>query len=396
MTICPGGLTQAKSGIAAFVNYGSSAAGLLSLVPRLSALAPAAYVLSGVSIATSVLCGSEPPAMPTFTQAEINDLINNNFFDTNYATALGKLKDMISNLAWYQLCECQSGGAVTLPTPPVQPTPPVLVPTDLPNTTKICSQNPSAPQTWASFGNGKVNSNPGVITTLAGAVGLDFTINVTLTGGGTPDSMTGHVDEFDFTGHSARLADFHIGTSGSYHQTFLVNPVRPHIVFSLSPDTVTFPTGQLLDFLGVLTCGGTPAVGPANCCPPDPLVVAKLDSIQALVTLLQRQLAPFAYVPGTVHAGLSGTGVLSVQGLLGAKITITTDPTTLGVEGTSPPILFDRGFITWGTADGYPQSERLERSSQLSLPARASAFTDLAYDLHPGLVVTITELVREP
>jgi hypothetical protein len=396
MTICPGGLTQAKSGIAAFVNYGSSAAGLLSLVPRLAALAPAAYVLSGVSIATSVLCGSEPPAMPTFTQAEINDLINNNFFDTNYATALGKLKDMISNLAWYQLCECQSGGAVTLPTPPVQPTPPVVPPTNLPNTTVQCAHFTTGPVTWSSFGNGKVNSNPSVNTTTAGAVGLDFTINVVLTGGGTPDSSNGHVDKFNAAGKSIRLADFTIPTSGTYHQTFVVDPLFPHIVFSLTPDTVTFPTGQTLEFIGTLTCAGALPIGPSDCCPPDPLLVAKLDNIQALVTLLQRQLAPFAYVPGTVHTGLSGTGVLSVQGLLGAKIIITTDPTTLGVEGTSPPILFDRGYITWGTADGYPQSERLERSSQLSLPARASAFTDLAYDLHPGVVVTITELVREP
>jgi hypothetical protein len=123
---------------------------------------------------------------------------------------------------------------------------------------------------------------------------------------------------------------------------------------------------------------------------------AEIDQILGLVTLIQRQSVPFAYVPGTVHTGLSGAGTLSVQGLIGAKVAFTTLPSELGRVGTSPVELFDAGFITWGTADGYAQSEHLEHSPQLSLPARCSAFTSLAYDLHPGVVVTITELVREP
>jgi hypothetical protein len=395
MTICPGGLTQARPGVAAFVNLGSSGASLLAAIPRLAALAPVAYALTGVSLTTSVLCGGEPPGFPTFTQAEVNDLLNNNFFDPSYASALGKLKDTLTTITWYTLCECQTGGVQTLPTPPVQPTPPQTSPTDLPNTTKVCASQGSAPQTWASFGNGKVNANPGVVTSVAGASGLHFTITQTLTGGGAPSPSTGHVDAFNASGQSIRVKDFTIPTAGVFDLVYTIDPLWPNVKFSLTPDNGGSPTGQLVDFTATLTCDGNAAIGPADCCPPDPLIVAKLDKIDALVTLLQRQLAPFAYVSGTVHSGLSGTGVLSVQGLLGAKIQITTDPATLGVEGTSPPILFDRGFITWGTADGYPQSERLERNSQLSLPARASAFTDLAYDLHPGVIVTITELVRE-
>lgn len=396
MTICPSGLTQAKSGIAAFVNYGSSAAGLLSLVPRLAALAPAAYVLSGVSIATSVLCGSEPPAMPTFTQAEINDLINNNFFDTNYATALGKLKDMISNLAWYQLCECQSGGAVSLPTPPVQPTPPLTNPTNIPNTTAVCSGPFTTTNTFAGFPSVLTSANFVSNPLPAGAQQVHLKVTMTNNGGGTISTVTGHVKKYLSNNVDFILVDtFTVPTPGVYEAYYPADPVYPIFHYDLTPATTPSP-GDTFSVLGETFCTAGIAPGPQNCCPPDPLLVAKLDNIQALVTLLQRQLAPFAYVPGTVHAGLSGTGVLSVQGLLGAKIVITTDPTTLGVEGTSPPILFDRGFITWGTADGYLQSERLERSSQLSLPARASAFTDLAYDLHPGVVVTITELIREP
>jgi len=50
----------------------------------------------------------------------------------------------------------------------------------------------------------------------------------------------------------------------------------------------------------------------------------------AMVTLIQRQAAPFGYVPGAIHAGLTGTGVIAIQGLIGCKVDITTLPTQLG------------------------------------------------------------------
>jgi hypothetical protein len=395
MSICPGGLTQARPGVANFVNLGSSGAGLLSAIPRFAALAPIAYALTGVSLTTSVLCGSEPPGFPTFTQNEVNVLLNNNFIDQDYATALGKLKDTLTTIAWYTLCECQTGGVQTLPTPPVQPTPPAVTPTNIPNTTTTCAVKTSAPQTWASFGNGRVNANPGVVTQVPGAKGLHFTITQSLTGGGSPSPSTGHVDAFNASGQSIRVEDFTIPAAGAYDLVYAIDPLWPNVKYSLTPDNGGSPTGQLVDTTAELTCSGDPSIGPSACCPPDPLIVAKLDKLDALVTLLQRQLAPFSYVMGATHAGLTGAGVLDVQGLLGAKIELTSDPTTLGIEGTSPTELFDRGWITWGTADGYPQSERLQHNPQLSLPARASAFTELAYDLHPGVVVTITEIVRE-
>jgi len=114
-----------------------------------------------------------------------------------------------------------------------------------------------------------------------------------------------------------------------------------------------------------------------------------------MVTLIQRQSVPFAYVPGAVHTAISGAGAIAVSGLIGALIDVTTLPASYGSRGTSPAEHFDLGFLAWGTTDGYPSSVRLEHDPQLSLPARCSAFTELAYDLSPGVVVTITELHRE-
>jgi len=145
-----------------------------------------------------------------------------------------------------------------------------------------------------------------------------------------------------------------------------------------------------------LFCGAAPGSAVQPCCPPDPFTQGMLDQILSLVTLIQRQAVPFAYVASTAHAGISGAGSFSIPALLGVKVGWTTTPSELGVEGTSPETVFDAGWITFGTTDGYPTSVRLEHSPQIIMPARCSAYTELAYDLHPGVVVTITELVREP
>jgi hypothetical protein len=139
---------------------------------------------------------------------------------------------------------------------------------------------------------------------------------------------------------------------------------------------------------------------PTDCCQ---LTTALLEQVLSgvnaavqAITLIQRQAVPFAYVPSTVHTALSGAGALSISGLIGIKIAVTSLPSTLGVEGTSPPKHFDLGYVTFGTIDGFGQAVRLERNPQVILPPRCSAFTDLDYDLAPGVVVTITELRREP
>ena len=115
----------------------------------------------------------------------------------------------------------------------------------------------------------------------------------------------------------------------------------------------------------------------------------------AMVNLLQRQLAPFAYLTSTVHAGLTGTGNLEIQGLLGVSVNLTTIPANLGVIAGTPNEVFDAGFVTFGVDDGYDQTFRVDHPTRVFLPPRCSAFTDLGYTFPPGIVATITELVRE-
>ncbi len=113
------------------------------------------------------------------------------------------------------------------------------------------------------------------------------------------------------------------------------------------------------------------------------------------MTLIQRQAVPFAYINGAVHSDLSGAGAFAISGILGVRMEVTTLPGYLGRLGSSPTEYFDAGFVTFGTADGYPHSIRVEHNPQVELPARCSAFTQFAYDLQPGVVIRVTELVRE-
>ena len=145
-----------------------------------------------------------------------------------------------------------------------------------------------------------------------------------------------------------------------------------------------------------ITCNGQPGQAVQPCCPPDPTAAGKLDSILRAVTLIQRQSVPFAYVASTAHSGLSGTGSIAVQGLIGVAVDVTTIPVALGVSAGTPLEYFDLGYVTFGTADGYQHSVRIEHPAQLVIPPFAGVFTSLAYTLHSGVVVTLTELVREP
>ena len=144
-------------------------------------------------------------------------------------------------------------------------------------------------------------------------------------------------------------------------------------------------------------CGGTTAGQPLQpCCPPDEATQNSLQALMQLVTLIQRQTAPFSYVLGTAHAGLSGNGSFSVQGLLGCKVQIDAFSSQVGLEGGDPDVVWQGGWINWGNADGVSPRQFIASSPMVSLPTAAGQFTSVHYSLPPGVVVTITELVREP
>jgi hypothetical protein len=120
------------------------------------------------------------------------------------------------------------------------------------------------------------------------------------------------------------------------------------------------------------------------------------QALTNMVNLLQRQLAPFGYIPRGVYPGLVGNGQLAVQGLLGLLVNVTTLPGFLGRELGQIDTLFSVGWLDLGTADGFLSRQRITHTIWLTFPSDMSLVTLVNYTLTPGVVATITELVREP
>ncbi len=362
-------------------------------------------------------CGSDPPTMPSFTTAEEQALLGVTP-GPDLLSALAKMPDLIANVLWNQYCQCTGGGASTQP---ALPAPASSIAT------------PGAYQLW--------NDSPNFATGSLGSSGFNYTwgqqarvtANMTVVALSVinSDGVASHNMGLWVNGHLRAS----ITTSGETNLVKTITNIPP--VNVLPGDLVTVgcyrpagtawrqqnggasvPVGNPSGLVnGCYNLGAglaypgtsfpnweyvspwvTQASGSTSqpCCPPDPGLIALISSIALQVDLIQRQVVPFGYIASTSHAGLTGAGVITVSGLIGARVDTTTMPTQLGRAGTSPEEFFDVGFLTWGTADGFERSARIEHDPQLSFPPSAGAFTRLAYDLHSGVVATITELVREP
>jgi len=126
------------------------------------------------------------------------------------------------------------------------------------------------------------------------------------------------------------------------------------------------------------------------------VVRQQLSEILELVTLIQRQAVPFAYIFSTAHSGLSGEGHVDVQGLLGVRVVLDAIGTGVGAESGDPDEIFEAGWITWGNDDGSTKREWITHSPFISMPAVAGQYTRVGYTLGQGVSATITEIVREP
>jgi hypothetical protein len=142
-------------------------------------------------------------------------------------------------------------------------------------------------------------------------------------------------------------------------------------------------------------CGNLPGQLQQACCPPDPVLLSKLDQALALLTLVQRQHVPFAYVPGLTYAGLSGNGEVTFSDpILRLKLELTTLPGNYGLAEGHPDQVYDVGTLAIGTADGFEPPQWITNSPMLlQVPGDA---VRIGYALRPGVVATITTYSREP
>jgi hypothetical protein len=124
-------------------------------------------------------------------------------------------------------------------------------------------------------------------------------------------------------------------------------------------------------------------------------IAGQIGVLRSDVSLIQRQHVPFAYVPGTLHTGLSGSGTFTVQGILGLAVDSTAKPAYLSSDMAPVASWFKLGEISWGTADGWTARRVVTHDPHLFLEIGADV-TTCAYLFEPGVTANIRELIREP
>lgn len=394
MSICASGASRAKATSAASVVVDS--AYVKSLLP--AALAwlydylPAFERLELGNVGT--FCASDPPTWTLPTSAELFSYLTGGPIG-NHLQIQKFIGDVARAYIWYQLCECTSGAT---PSPPAAPSPPANLPAvnppgvvNLPlaapcftqsiNGILLCGGNAFTAADFTIAGMSATATRFKVTNNLTSGVGFAYTMSVAYLDVG---GATIRVDSTSVPGASSSVDIIGPGApSNAYRVTFRV------------VGTGGAGCGDVVGAAQVFCNGNSPTAPISPCCPPDPVLTARVNQILDMVTLIQRQAVPFGYVAGASHAGLTGSGALSVSGLLGCKVDMTTIPASYGQSVGTPVEHFDLGFVTFGSPDGYPSSMRLEHQPTLFLPARCGAYTDLAYSLSPGVVATITELLRE-
>jgi hypothetical protein len=151
---------------------------------------------------------------------------------------------------------------------------------------------------------------------------------------------------------------------------------------------------------------GTPSLpivcDPTELCTTLNLVVRELASLNSQVALgradiqlIQRQAVPFAYVPGTLHTGLSGAGTITLSSPLGLIVQSTALPGYLSSDMAPVASYFKIGEISLGTVDGWTARRIVTHNPHLYVDVDAD-MTRLGYLFEAGVTANVQELVREP
>lgn len=388
--LCGGGSSQVKPGGLISVSYSSALIADLLVLVESPWLIPVIPLLVLPPILLTSFCATDPPAQPTFTLAESNALLGLQVGSSDWNSGVTKVSDLLQNAVWSQFCECVTGAT---PGPTPAPSPPVGT-----TVTVLPSQPGFAPCYELVLTTGNAFPSSGTFT-LAGGTPIPVgatqlqlkLVNTIAVGSGAVASVTIEQDN---------------GSTVLHTDTVVANPGQ---TVTRSFNVVANANKFFLSYVGAggtgnsyitnsvfdIFCGTSTAPTQTNPCGPDPTTVALLNGIMQLVTLIQRQIVPFAYVSGTSHSALTGTGELNVQGILGVKVLPSSIPSSAGLVVGDPDTLWLDSWINWGNADGWTTREFLTSSPFISMPRLASQFTKIGYSLRPGLTVDITELVRE-
>jgi hypothetical protein len=382
------------------------------LPPDLAVLRPFLPYLKPIVVPiVADFCAADPPGNPDLTTLVFAAVFAGGEVGAAFLVAAA-MEQLLLNYLWYQACECS---AMTTPAPPSAPALPAL-----PTLNPPVVVQPPAVAPCATYGPGSAhlpaNGNScmlipqtavgtlGSATYAQGVVGIPVgALTATHTWGTGASMGANHTASF-LTAYYNSANTFISSTQFTAKQSGNTATSTASVpagatqmqVFVINDSGATAPAAIDVSYTLQFNCTASPNQPQIPCCPPDPILEGVLSQILKMVTLIQRQSAPFGYVYGANHAALSGHGSFAVSDLIGVSVDVTTIPSWGGRIDGSPVEYFDLGFVTLGTADGYEISRRIDHDGSLVLPAAAGVFTAVGYTLEPGVVVSIRELVREP
>lgn len=395
--LCGGGPSAAKPDFNRILYIAPAALGaFLNNIPTPWAVALAAFI-GAVTYDATQFCLSDPPALPTITAEDVANLLNP-INVPGWLTARQKFQDLIFYYLWFEACQCTS---TTTPTPAAPPSAPDNMPTINPPT--IAPSYPSGQAcfsqdwTWTILPPNNSGTDPPITPVPAGSTNIS--ISATMSRPIVTDDATGwqiNVHCFNasgtFIGNAAHVEASTTGQSLTFSAALISGTV------SIQPSMANrnISSSMQVELITSVFCGAPNNGVSQQPCPADPFTVGLLDQILALVTLIQRQVSPFAYVPAATHAGLSGSGHIAIQGALGVRVTLTTIPSSVGVDFGDPDKLWHGGWVNFGDDSGYSDRRWIDASPITFYPRVAGVYTRLGYSLPPGVVATIDELHREP
>ena len=169
-----------------------------------------------------------------------------------------------------------------------------------------------------------------------------------------------------------------------------------------TPNPTPFPPPVLTQPGGWPTAPGFPC-DPAQICSAITQIGLQLQAIAnsqgtllELQTLIQRYALPFAYLRGTRHAGLTGSGISPIGRSVGLLIEVIVQPPSNRRFIGAPPYISDLGWISCLTPDGMLDEIRLTRTATTWLSKLIPSATQVGFGLRDGVEVDITELHAEP
>lgn len=376
-----------------------------------------AGALPQFSFNVSDFCENGQPDLPVITTDDVLAL-SNPLLVEEFGPASLKVRDIVLHYLWYDLCHCAT---VSTPNPPAIQDPPDVVGYGNTGTDACLTGDSEAIAYQYVSGNGSSPFGLWWSSTSSdfGHYTHSTTINprtVRLVLHRTRSATGEHEDPFKLAisfsntlNTNIEPAQYHLAVAGDdFDQTFSVPTGAHSVQANFQPGTIeTQPDHENANDIFTATwyayCDSLPGPPTLECCPPDPNIAAALAALRAdlvvakqQIDLIQRQAAPFGFITGISHGGLTGNGHINVADLIGVKIAVQVVPSYIGFDVGDTYELFTDSWINWGNNIWMSPRELIRGYNQLSVPRNAGLFTWISYTLQPGLQIALVELTREP